>query len=547
MDLDPRPQDAVDLLGRVVRSCRRRRRAWKIADSTGAELSGVEVLARALVLRRLLRRLAIEADEQYVAVLLPPTAAAAVVNLALALDRRTIVNLNYSLSPELLNACIAQAGVQHVVTSRKFVERLGGCPGAEMVYLEDLRAAPTLLDKMIAAVQAAALPAGLLLRMLGLHRVGADDVMSVLFTSGYTGEPKGVMLTYANVAHNVTAAEAVIRLRSSDVLIGVLPFFHAFGATVTLWTVLATNVAAAYHTNPLEARAIGRLCRERRGTILLATSSFLRGYLKRCPAEDLASLEVIATGAEKLSGALSDACHATLGIRPVEGYGATETAPMVAANVPPSRALGDPAISAREGTVGRPVPGVRVKVVDPETGAEVGPGQPGILWVTGPNVMKGYLNRPEATADVLREGWYVTGDVVIVDDDGFIRIVGRASRFAKIGGEMVPFARVEEALAELLGTDDEGGPLAVVTAVPDPVAGERLVMVHAPLPCTPAEVCRGLAASGLPRLFLPSPADFCEVDRLPTVGIGKVDLRRVDELAKTGALPRGRETASVLR
>ncbi|MDP9367156.1 MAG: AMP-binding protein [Chloroflexota bacterium] len=218
MDLDPRPQDAVDLLRRVVRSCRRRR-AWKVADSTGAELSGVDVLARALVLRRLLRRLALGTNERRGGVLLPPMAAAVVTDLALALDRRVIVNLNYSLSPELLDPCIAQADIRHVVTSRKFIERLGVSPGAEVVYLEDLRAEPTMLDKAIAAVRAA-LPAGLLLWMLGLHRADADDIMSVLFTSGTTGEPKGVMLTYANVAHNVAAVEAVIRLRSSDVLIG---------------------------------------------------------------------------------------------------------------------------------------------------------------------------------------------------------------------------------------------------------------------------------------------------------------------------------------
>ena len=532
--------DVGSLFRRVVASCRRRK-GWKVADTTGAELSGKALLARALVLRRLLRRGVLAPDERRVGILLPPSAAAVATNLALTLDGRTTVNLNYTLTAELLNSCVKQAGIRHVLTSRRFMERVHLDVAAELVYLEDLKDAPTKLDKAIGGLHAYATPVGLLLRLLGLHRLDADEVMTVVFTSGTTGDPKGAMLTYANVASNAAAVDQVIRLRPSDVLIGVLPFFHSFGFTVSLWTLLINDVAAAYHVNPLEAQAVGRLARERNGTILLGTPMFFRTYARRCPAEDFAALEVAVTGGERLTGDVADAFAAKFGIRPIQGYGATETSPMIASNVPPSRAVGDPAASAREGTVGKPMPGVRVKVVDRETGAAVEPGQEGILWATGPNVMKGYLDQPEATAKVIRDGWYVTGDVVVMDEDGFIEIVGRESRFAKIGGEMVPHLKVEEALTALVGVDEDGLQRVVVTSVPDRDTGERLVVVHAPLDRTPEELCRGLAAAGLPKLFIPSPRDFHEVDRLPTIGVGKLDMRRINGIAQEVGTARDQE------
>jgi acyl-[acyl-carrier-protein]-phospholipid O-acyltransferase/long-chain-fatty-acid--[acyl-carrier-protein] ligase len=411
------------------------------------------------------------------------------------------------------------------------MERLNLEVDAELVYLEDLKDAPTRLDKAIGGAQAYALPAGLLLRTLGLDRLAADDVMTVVFTSGSTGDPKGAMLTYANIASNAAAVDEVIHLRPSDVLVGVLPFFHSFGYTVTLWTALTADVAAAYHVNPLEAQAVGRLCRQRQGTILLGTPMFFRTYARRCDEDDFATLEVVVAGGERLIPDVGDAFAAKFGIRPVEGYGTTETSPMVASNVPPARAPGDPALSAREGTVGRPMPGVDLKVVDRETGEDLGPGMEGVLWVRGPNVMKGYLNRPEATAQAIRDGWYVTGDVATIDADGFARIVGRESRFAKIGGEMVPHLAVEEAITALVGVDEEGGQRAVVVSAPDPHTGERLVVVHTPLEQTPAEIVRALADAGLPKLFIPAPNAFVQVEQLPTIGTGKLDIKRTNQIA----------------
>ncbi len=518
-----------------LRRCKDRLFSEKIADSTGASLTGGQLLARTLVLRRLLRRHVLAGDEQYVGLLLPPTAAGIVANAALALDRRIAVNLNYTTSSEVMNHCIRRSGIRHVLTSEKFLEKLKERQPieieAELVPLETLRDKVTVLDKLVAALSAYAVPSVVLERCLGLHRIDPDDVLTVIFTSGSTGEPKGAMLTHANVASNVDAMNQVVNLRRSDVLIGALPLFHSFGYTVATWSVLSIDVKGVYHFNPLDAKLIGKLCGKYKGTIFLATPTFLRSYLRRCAKEDFATLDILIAGAEKLPGDLSQAFEDKFGVRPVEGYGATELSPLVSVNVPPSRSRDNFQIDCKEGTVGRTVPGVTAKVLDLETGAELGADQPGMLWIKGPNVMKGYLGRPDLTADVIRDGWYMTGDVAKIDADGFITITGRESRFSKIGGEMVPHILIEDALSRIIGIDEDGAPKVAVTAVPHPTKGERLVVVHTALDRSPQQLCEALAEEGLPNLFIPSADSFCQVDALPVLGSGKLDLVGVKKIA----------------
>jgi acyl-[acyl-carrier-protein]-phospholipid O-acyltransferase/long-chain-fatty-acid--[acyl-carrier-protein] ligase len=347
-----------------------------------------------------------------------------------------------------------------------------------------------------------------------------------------------VELTYGNIAANLAAVDHVVRFRPHDVMVGVLPFFHSFGSTITLWAGLTRDVAVAYHHNPLEAQAVGKLVRETGATVLPATPIFLRSYLRRCPAGDFRTLKVVPVGGERLPEDLSDEVAAAFGVRPLEGYGTTEMAPLVSANVPAGRALGEPDEWYRQGTVGRPVPGVRAKVVDLESGAALGAGERGMLLVTGPGLMKGYLGQPAATAAVIKDGWYVTGDVAEIDADGFITLVDRAGRFAKIAGEMVPLGAVDAALLAAVGADEAGMPRAVVTAVPDPARGERLVVLHTALDLSQAEVVRRMAAAGLPKLYLPAAADFFPLETLPVIGAGKLDLQGIKHLAAaaTGAL-----------
>jgi acyl-[acyl-carrier-protein]-phospholipid O-acyltransferase/long-chain-fatty-acid--[acyl-carrier-protein] ligase len=261
----------------------------------------------------------------------------------------------------------------------------------------------------------------------------------------------------------------------------------------------------------------------------MSTPTFLRSYLRRCQPEHFASLDVVFGSAERLPSELSGAFEKKFGVRPLEAYGATELSPLVSVNIPPHRYCGD-AEAVREGSVGRPIPGVRVKVVHPDTREDLPADQPGMLLVSGPNVMKGYLNKPDLTAEVVRDGWYTTGDIARVDGDGFIHITGRLSRFSKIGGEMVPHIKIEEALETMLGQDEEQIH-AAVTAVPDAKKGERLVVIHLPLDKTPAEICRLLAARGLPNLWIPSTDSFCQVQEIPVLGSGKLDLKRLKDLA----------------
>lgn len=525
------------LLQSVIRRLRSRGNVTTLSDSTGASVTGRETLLRALVLRRLLSRV-LAPGERNVGVLLPPTVAGAVTNLALALDRRVAVNLNYSLTQDLIAYSMSEAGLQHVITSRAFLERMPIDLGSvSKIVLEDLARQATVRDKAAAALLAY-LPLPVLERVLGIHAIPEDEVMTIIFTSGSTGRPKGVMLPWRSIEANTGMVDALLRLRPDDVMIGVLPFFHSFGYTITLWTPLAMGVGAVYHTNPLEGRVIGRLARERKATILLGTPTFLRAYAQRLPPEDLETVEFVACGSERLPAAVADAFEARFGIRPFQGYGATEMGPIVSANVPKVRAIDESAVTLKEDTVGRPARGVRVEVRDPQTGARLGPGERGVLWATSPGVMLGYLNEPEQTKNVLVDGWYNTGDVVTIDEDGFITIVGRASRFAKVGGEQVPFAAVEEALAPLTGSTDDGAPRAVVTAVPHEATGEKLVVVHVPLDRTPADLVQDLAKGGLPRIFIPSPADFHEIETMPLIGIGKVDLEAIDRLARENAQQR---------
>ena len=402
---------------------------------------------RSLVMRRTLRRHVLTDEQPRVGVLLPPSVGGVVTNVALALDRRTAVNLNYTVTASVMNQCIKLADIQSVITSRRFMKKLDFDLDAEVVYLEDLKDKPTLVDKIVAATATFAMPARLLERALGLHKIDSDDLLTIIFTSGTTGIPKGVMLTYGNVGSNCEAIEQMVRLTSSDVVMGILPFFHSFGYTVTIWVVLSLDIKGAYHYSPLDARQIGKLCEQHRGTFLIATPTFLRSYLRRCTPQQFATLDAVLTGAEKMPPELADAFEEKFGVRPVEGYGATELSPIAAGNVPASRAGDTPEKVLREGTVGRAVPGVSAKVIDLDTGDELPSGESGMLLIGGPSVMRGYLHDPDKTAEVIRDGWYVTGDIARIDEDGFITITGRESRFSKIGGEMVPHIQIEETLA----------------------------------------------------------------------------------------------------
>lgn len=515
---------------RMLRACRSAGGRLKMADSLGTKLTGRDLLTRILVARRVLDRV-LGPHERRVGVLLPPTAGAAIVNAALALSGRVAVNLNYTSAQPILDLCIERAGLAHVISSPLFLGRVKLSVGNRLLDAGDLKKLATTADKAIGFLQASVLPLPLLERILGLHRLRPDDVLTVIFTSGSTGDPKGVVLTEENVCSNVRAIDQLLHLSPADVALGVLPFFHSYGYTTTLWTPLVLEPAVVYHADPRDAQVVGRLAREYHATILMATPTFLRIYVRRTPAEDFSTLEAVFGAAEKLPKEVSDAFEQKFGVRPSEAYGATELAPLVAANVPPSRHVPGRPVDAREGTVGQPIAGCRAKVTDREGERELPLGEEGLLWITGPNVMQGYLDRPDLTSQVVKDGWYCTGDIARRDAEGFITITGRESRFSKIGGEMVPHLSVEEAVNEALGASD-GELVAVVTAVPDRAKGERLVVFHLPTDRDLGVVVAALRDRGLPNLWVPGADAFAEIPEMPVLGSGKLDLRRLGEMAR---------------
>ena len=514
-----------------LRQCRKSMFARKVSDSTGVEMTGGSLLMRTLIFRRLLLRNVLAPDEQFVGLLVPPSAGGVLANAAVSLCRRVAVNLNYTVSSETLNFCIKQCNMRHVLTSRRFMERFNFQLDAELVYLEDLREQVTLADKLAAAAMAYTVPSVVLERWLGLHAIKPDDLMTIIYTSGSTGMPKGVMLSYDNIGSNAAAIQDMLQLDAHDVVCGILPLFHSFGFTVTLWAVLALSVRGAYHFSPLDAKIIGKLCQDYKITILISTPTFLRSYIRRCTPEEFKSLELVVTGAEKLPADVLEAFQERFGLTPSEGYGTTELSPVVSVNVPPNRVMDGKATLDRVGTVGNPVPGVSVKVIDHETGKDLPIGESGMLLVKGPNVMQGYYKMPEQTAKVMRDGWYVTGDMAFIDADSFIHITGRLSRFSKIGGEMVPHIRVEELLQGLLADDEEKIAVAV-TAVPDVRKGERLIVLHLPTEKSIDGVLKQLAAAGLPNLWIPDKDSFYQVDEIPLLGTGKFDLKAIKQLAE---------------
>ncbi len=503
---------------------------FAMGDKRRARMSWGMALLSAIVLARRLR--STWAGQEMVGILLPPSVPGALVNFAAVLSGKIPVNLNYTSSDETLESCAKQCGLETVITTKLLLERIPLKVPAKTILLEEAAAAPRTSEK-IAALLLWFLPGYWLERNLSRDnsRSGPkklDDLATVIFSSGSTGEPKGVMLTHYNIASNIEQMGQTFMLGPKDVLLGVLPFFHSFGFTVTLWLPAVLGAGVAFHPSPLDLTAVSELVRDYRVTFLLATPTFLQAYTRRCSPEDFGSLQYVVVGAEKLPERLALAFEDRFGIRPLEGYGATECSPVVAVNTRDFRAPGFRQVGAKRGRIGHPLPGISVRIVDPESRERLPVGTAGLLLVRGPNVMKGYLGKPEKTAEVLQDGWYVTGDIASEDEDGFLTITDRLSRFSKIGGEMVPHIKVEEKLHELAGATEQK---FVVTGVPDGKKGERLVVLHTLSVDELHSLIARLAEAGLPNLWTPRGNQFFQVEELPHLGSGKLDLRRVHEIA----------------
>lgn len=500
---------------------------FAMGDQRAPRINFLTALARTIYLARRLRRY--WEGQEKVGILLPPSVGGALVNFAALLMGKVPVNLNYTASAEVIASSVRQCGITTIVSSKAFLEKVKLDLPFPPLELETIAGQPQTKERMASLAMACFLPVRWLERAVGCARpVGMDDLATVIFSSGSTGEPKGVMLSHFNVAANVAAMNQVFALTGRDGFLGTLPFFHSFGFTGTLALTGSLGVGVAYHPTPLDAAAVGRLVREYALTFLLTTPTFLQLYLRGCAAEDFGSLRVVMAGAEKLPEKLATAFEDKFGIRPLEGFGCTECAPVVAVNAPDFRAPGFRQVGAKRGTIGHPLPGVCVRIVDPTTRTPLPVGQPGLMLVKGPNVMQGYLGRPDKTGEALQDGWYVTGDIAAQDEDGFLQITDRLSRFSKIGGEMVPHIKIEEKLQELSGSLER---TLVVTGVGDERKGERLIVLHCLEEAALQSLLAKLPQLDLPKLWVPKANQFYRLDALPLLGSGKLDLARVRETA----------------
>jgi acyl-[acyl-carrier-protein]-phospholipid O-acyltransferase/long-chain-fatty-acid--[acyl-carrier-protein] ligase len=523
-----RLQDSPPLPLAFSRQAKSRPFALSMADSSGTRLSAIQSLTGSYLLGKAVSVNVAEGDEK-IGVFLPPSAGAALVNAGLLLHGKVAINLNYTASKEVVDACVNKAGIQTIISSRKFSEKLGWEPNGKKIYVEDLAPSISPLAKAVHAFVFLLTPSFLLERtFFSKARGSLDRLATIMFTSGSTGIPKGVMLTHANILANLEAVAQVIQFGPDDRMLGVLPFFHSFGFTVTLWMPLRLGMGAVYHYNPLDARRIGDLAAEYKVTCLLGTPTFLLAWMRRVEPEKFKTLRRVVVGAEKLRVEVAKAFKEKYGLTPLEGYGATELSPVAAVNIPDIEWPGIHQTGTKIGTVGQPLPGVFMKIVDPESGKELGADSPGLLLVKGPNVMKGYLGDEAKTAEVIKDGYYVTGDIARIDEDGFITLTDRLSRFSKVGGEMVPHIKVEESLHEVLGVLDM---TFVVAGVPDDKRGERLVVLYkGDIEIEP--LLKKLSETGLPKLWLPDKSNFHKVEEFPVLGTGKLDFQKLKAEAR---------------
>ena len=501
-----------------------------VSDTSGLALRYGELLGLSLKFSKLLRRS--HSQEKFFGVVLPASVSGVLSNLAALMASKVPVNLNFTSSSDSLRSAVAQCEIKTVITSRVFMEKLAlgqefRDQFAKVYFVEELL--PQLVKGRVLTILGAFFsPISLIERLYFEREQTREDLATVIFSSGSTGEPKGVMLSHGNISSNLESLYRVFQLGPKDCVMGVLPFFHSFGFTGTLFLPLLGGIRAVYHPNPLESGVVGEEVAKNQATILMSTPTFLMMYTRKCEREQFSSLRLVIVGAEKLKSSIAEAFRDKFGIYPLEGYGATELSPVATINLPDFESTDVKQIGTKAGTAGHPLPGVAARVVDNESFAPLETGKEGLLLIRGPNVMRGYLDRPELTAEVIRDGWYVTGDIATIDEDGFVTITDRLSRFSKIGGEMVPHVKIEDEIHRILGENEHR---YFVTAVPDEKKGERLVVLSL-IAVETAVVIKRLQEGGLPNLWIPKPECFLKIDKFPLLGSGKMDLKRIKEIAK---------------
>ena len=528
-----RPSLRRHLARECVRALAKRPRHVEVIDRTAERraVSAGQLLAVAAALSRHLRK---HVPEKRVGIVLPPGAGSHIANLAVACAGKIPVNLNFTVGRAAVEAALRIGEIKTVITADAMRAKVPNFPFPERTLdlkkeIEAMGGKKAILPWLLAVFL---LPNQWIADLLGLPREGDREEAGLLFTSGSSGEPKGVVLTHRNILSNCAQISSLSILPDTATLIGCLPVFHSFGFTVTVWYPILRGCRVVTLPSPLDTRKIVEAIHQEKATVMVGAPTFIRPFLKKATKEELASLDLVVTGAEKLPMDLYEDFLAQFGIEILQGYGLTETTPVASVNQhhpPVTTATAEHQDGKRTGSVGRLLPGITARVVDPDTGDELPMSSTGMLWLKGPNIFPGYLKDPEKTAAAIKDGdWFITGDLGRMDDDGFVYIEGRLSRFSKIGGEMVPHGTIEARIAELFGWDQNEGPTAVVTGVPDAAKGEALVLLTT-MEVTAEQVRAKLLEAGLPNLWVPR--IIRRVEKIPMLGTGKTDLKGCRTLA----------------
>jgi acyl-[acyl-carrier-protein]-phospholipid O-acyltransferase/long-chain-fatty-acid--[acyl-carrier-protein] ligase len=527
-----RPILKSHLAWEMLKGLKKNSRSAEIIDGNdGCHLRFDKLLAAAIVLSKVIRQ---ETQQKRVGIILPPGKGGLIANLATLLAGKVPVNLNFTAGEKAIQSCIAQAGLDKFITADPFVRKMSSFswpPNKQLLLLD--RVLPPLKARIgLWLVLSKILSPSLLASILKVPKKGGNQEAVLLFTSGSSGDPKGVVLSHRNLLANVNQFGARIDLRTSDRILGCLPLFHSFGCTVTMWYPMIEGVTVVTYPSPLEVAKLAELIEEHSINLLLATPTFLRGYLRKATKEQFASLKLVITGAEKLPKKVAEAFEERFGKPVLEGYGLTETSPVTNVNLPdatkPAGSRGPVLPNHRFGSVGLFIPGIAVRITDPDTNEPRPLHQSGMIWLRGSNIFEGYLGQPEKTASVMKNGWFKTGDLGRVDEDGFLYIEGRLSRFSKIGGEMVPHETVEDLINKAAGHGDDARHIAIV-GVPDEAKGEALVLLSSNPDLNLQALRVKLTEEGIPALWIPK--KIVDVPEIPILASGKMDIKGCQDLA----------------
>ena len=517
----------------ILRGLKKNGRSAEIIDGLdGSRLRFDKLLAAGIVLSKVIRK---ETQKKRVGIILPPGKGGLLSNLAVLLAGKVPVNLNFTAGEKAIASCIAQADIDKFITADPFVRKMTSFswpPNRQLILLD--RILPGMKGKIgLWLGLSKLLPAGIIASLLKLPKKGGSEEAVLLFTSGSSGDPKGVILSHRNLLANVNQFGARIDLHTNDRILGCLPLFHSFGCTVTLWFPMIEGVSLVTYPSPLEVAKLSELIEEHSVGLLLTTPTFLRGYLRKATKEQFASLKYVITGAEKLPKKVAEAFEERFGKPVLEGYGLTETSPATNVNLPdaekPDGSRGPVIPNRRFGSVGLFIPGMAVRITDPDTSEPHPLHTSGMIWLRGANIFEGYLGQPEKTASVMKSGWFKTGDLGHVDEDGFLYIEGRLSRFSKIGGEMVPHETVEDLVNKALGHAEDERRIAIV-GVPDEAKGEALVILSSNPDIDLQALRTKLTADGIPALWIPK--KVVDVPEIPILASGKLDIKGCEDLVK---------------